>query len=180
MHAVRLITEAKSTPYLFPWRPRSPNAQIYVNMKFAVDTPYEKLETFRAAVEQFLKDRPREWLAFNGFRPTGQYHKLWCSPDSHPQPLPSSLMHSFFFLSEVATALGYVNYMTIAQHRSSWQDIGAILGSKADLMRFNMEVSKQLGMRYISPPLPVDLTIQGSRGIAGEISPQGIAGLAES
>ena len=130
---------------------RSPNAQIYVNLKFAVDTPYEKLETFRAAVEQFLKDRPREWLSFNGFRPT-----------------------------EVATDRGYINYMTIAQHRSSWQEIGAILGSKADLVKFCMEVAKQLDMRYISPPLPVDLTIQGSRGAPGELSPQNIGNLAES
>ena len=130
---------------------RSPNAQIYVNLKFAVDTPYEKLETFRAAVEQFLKDRPREWLSFNGFRPT-----------------------------EVATDRGYINYMTIAQHRSSWQEIGAILGSKADLVKFCMEVAKQLDMRYISPPLPVDLTIQGSRGAPGELSPHNIGSLAES
>jgi len=49
---------------------RSPCAQIFVNMKFALDTPYEKIEIFKAAIEQYLKDRPREWLALVGFRPT--------------------------------------------------------------------------------------------------------------
>ena len=49
---------------------RSPNAVIYVTMKFGIDTPYEKIAIFRSAVEQFLKDRPREWLTFIGFRPT--------------------------------------------------------------------------------------------------------------
>ena len=30
----------------------------------------EAIETFQLAVEQFLKDRPSEWLALSGFRPT--------------------------------------------------------------------------------------------------------------
>ena len=37
---------------------RSKNAQIYVNMMFAIETPYESIETLRAAIEQFLKERP--------------------------------------------------------------------------------------------------------------------------
>lgn len=41
---------------------RSPNAIIAVALKFGIDTEYEKIEVFRSAVEQFLKDRPREWL----------------------------------------------------------------------------------------------------------------------
>jgi hypothetical protein len=38
--------------------------------------------------------------------------------------------------------------------------IGAILASKANLTTFRLEVSRQLDMRYVSPPLPVDLKIQ--------------------
>ena len=49
---------------------RSPNATVFVVLKFGIDTPYEKIAIFRSAVEQFLKDRPREWLTFIGFRPT--------------------------------------------------------------------------------------------------------------
>lgn len=121
---------------------RSPNAQIFVNMKFALDTPYEKFEIFKAAIEQFLKDRPREWLCFGAFRPT-----------------------------EVAVEKGYVNYMTVAQHRNSWQDIGGVLTSKAELMTYELEVAKKLGMKYVSPPLPVDLTVLQS-GQPGELTPQ--------
>ena len=43
---------------------------MYVPLKFGIDTEYEKIEIFRSAVEQYLKDRPREWLSFVGFRPT--------------------------------------------------------------------------------------------------------------
>lgn len=134
---------------------RSPNAQIYVNMKFGIDTPYESIEVFRAAVEQFLKERPREWLAFGGFRPT-----------------------------EVAQDRGFTNYVIIAQHRNSWQHLGGILTSKADLVKFCMEISKQLKMTYTSPSLPVELSMRGSEGAkcdkAREITPANLASLANN
>lgn len=107
---------------------RSPKATIYVHMKFGIDTHFKKIQVFRSAAEQFLKQRPREWAAFIGFRP-----------------------------SDVAIEHGYIGYTLIAQHRESWQKIGAILGSKANLTTYMLEVSKQLRMRYVSPPLPVDL-----------------------
>ncbi|CAB9496794.1 Mechanosensitive ion channel protein [Seminavis robusta] len=112
---------------------RSPNATIYVELKFGIDTPYEKIAIFRAAVEQFLKDRPREWLTFIGFRPT-----------------------------EVAVDRGFLGYKIIAQHRNHWQGVGAILLSKADLTTYCLEVARILDIRYLSPPLPVDLTMNGN------------------
>lgn len=50
------------------------------------------------------------------------------------------------------------------QHRESWQNIGAILTSKADLTSFTLELSKQLGMRYNAPPLPVTLKMARQGG----------------
>ena len=129
---------------------RSPNAQCFVNMKFAIDTPYEKIEIFKAAIEQFLKDRPREWLAFVGFRPT-----------------------------EVAVEKGFINYVTIAQHRSAWQDIGSVLVSKAELVTYELEVAKQLDMKYSAPHLPVDLRMAGQDGNNNELTPKDIMSLAE-
>jgi hypothetical protein len=123
---------------------RSPHAQIFVNMKFSIDTPFEKIVIFKAAVEQFLKDRPREWLAFVGFRPT-----------------------------EVAVERSFINYVTIAQHRSGWQDIGQVLTSKAELVTYELEVAKQLQMSYSSPPLPVDLTMT-SKMPNGEMTPDAL------
>lgn len=116
---------------------RSPNATVYVDLKFGIDTPYEKIAIYRSAVEQFLKDRPREWLTFIGFRP-----------------------------SEVAVEKGYIGYKIIAQHRSHWQGIGAILESKASLTTYCLEVAKQLEMRYHAPPLPVDLSMNGTASSA--------------
>lgn len=97
-------------------------------MKFSIGTDYTKIQVFRSAAEQFLKDRPRQWASFIGFRPT-----------------------------EVVVDRGYISYTLIAQHRESWQKIGAILNSKANLTTYLLEVAKQLGLRYISPSLPVDL-----------------------
>ena len=110
---------------------RSPNAIVYVPLKFGIDTEYEKIEIFRSAVEQYLKDRPREWLTFTGFRPT-----------------------------DVASDRGYIGYKVIAQHRNSWQAVGGILESKASLTTYCLEVSKQLEMRYHAPSLPVELTMK--------------------
>ena len=97
-------------------------------------------------MEEFLKDRPREWLTFVGFRPT-----------------------------EVAVERGFINYVTIAQHRASWQDIGAVLSSKAELVTYELEVAKQLQMRYLSPPLPVNLTLKGTS--TNEMTPDMLKGM---
>ena len=97
-------------------------------MKFGINTHYKKIQVFRSAAEQYLKQRPREFAAMLGFRP-----------------------------SDVAVDRGYIEYILIAQHRESWQKIGSILNSKANLTTYLLEVTKQLGMRYISPALPVEL-----------------------
>jgi hypothetical protein len=41
---------------------RSPLANCYVYMKFSVHVPYTKVLIFRKAVEDFVKERPREWV----------------------------------------------------------------------------------------------------------------------
>lgn len=52
------------------------------------------------------------------------------------------------------------------KHRESWQNIGAILTSKADVTSFTLEVAKQLNMRYNAPPLPVSLRMVGQQDAA--------------
>ena len=52
----------------------------------------------------------------------------------------------------------------IAKHRESWQQIGALLTSKAALSSFAQELSKKMGMRYQSPPMPVDLNVRTKAG----------------
>lgn len=42
----------------------SKQAKLAVFLKFPVSVSYEKLQVFEQAVEQFFKNRPREWAAF--------------------------------------------------------------------------------------------------------------------
>ncbi len=106
-----------------------------------------------------MNARPRQWVALVGFRAT-----------------------------RVEADFGYVEYRIICQHREAWQNIGThlkylqffyfccttnltkrqcsfkkgpILQSKADLSSFCLELSKKLDLRYVSPPMPVNLTTSG-------------------
>ncbi|KAL7461908.1 hypothetical protein ACHAXS_002314, partial [Conticribra weissflogii] len=111
---------------------RSPKAIIYIDIKFGLEVPFAKIKIFQTAVENFVKSRPREWVALIGFRAT-----------------------------RVEVDFGYIEYRIISQHREAWQNIGPILQSKADLASFCLEVSKKLGMRYESPPMPVTVSTSG-------------------
>ena len=90
---------------------------------------------FQSAVEAHVKARPREWLAFCGFR-----------------------------AGAISVDRGFIEYKVVVQHRESWQNIISILDSKARLTTYCLEVAKQLKMRYLSPPLPVDLNIFNANG----------------
>jgi hypothetical protein len=49
--------------------------------------------------------------------------------------------------------------LILTAQREAWQNLGAILASKATVASFCLELSKKLDMRYQSPPLPVDLAV---------------------
>jgi hypothetical protein len=110
---------------------RSPKALIYINLKFGIDVPYNKILLFKEVVETFVKARPREWLSCSGIR-----------------------------CVKVEADLGYVQYVIILQHRDSWQHLGGILEHKAAVMSYCLEIQKKLGMRFLAPPTPVDLTVK--------------------
>jgi len=112
---------------------RSPKAIIAVLIKFGLETPFTKITVFRTAVENFIKARPREWISLVGFRAT-----------------------------RVEADVGYIEYKIVVQHRESWQNIGPVLQSKADLSSFCLEATKKLDMKYESPPMPVNLSTSGS------------------
>lgn len=113
---------------------RSPKAVVYVNLKFGIDVPYGKIQIFRESVMSFVKNRPREWLACSDIRATS-----------------------------VMEDQGYVQYICILQHRESWQNIGAVLKSKADVTSFCLEAQKKLGMRYVTPAMPINLKVSNDR-----------------
>ena len=105
---------------------RSPKAVLNFVMKFGIEVSKEKIAEFGKEVESYVKDRPREWIAFSAYRLTG-----------------------------VEADLGYVEYKIILQHRESWQQIGALLTSKADVQAFAFELSKTLEMDYEQPATPI-------------------------
>lgn len=134
---------------------RSPKAVIVLSVKFGVDVPFKRTEVFKSTVEKFVKSRPREWLSLIAIR-----------------------------ASTVEADLGYVEYAIALQHRESWyvfrrgpvrqavddcgyevvsnmlrsrQNIGPILDSKSIIMRFMLELTKKLELRYKAPALPIEM-----------------------
>ena len=55
---------------------RSPQAYLYTMIQFPVSVTVEKLTHFRNALEQFFKNRPREWLSMVAFRATQVYVRV--------------------------------------------------------------------------------------------------------
>jgi hypothetical protein len=107
---------------------RSPQAVLYIPIRLPIDTPCEKIHLFKAALVQYMKERPREWLSSLAFRNR-----------------------------EIVIDKGYIQYMLTVQHREKWQRIGMLLDSKANLNSYCLAVMKQLDIHYHAPPLPVDM-----------------------
>jgi hypothetical protein len=49
---------------------RSPNAGMYTLLKVQVDVPYDKIQLLHQALEEYVRNRPREWLGLSSFRAT--------------------------------------------------------------------------------------------------------------
>mmetsp|Transcript_12012 Transcript_12012/g.19295 ORF Transcript_12012/g.19295 Transcript_12012/m.19295 type:complete len:1206 (-) Transcript_12012:575-4192(-) len=111
---------------------RSPNAIVYVVMRFGIETPYRKIEVFKSAVERFVHARPREWSSLLGFR-----------------------------VSRIEADQGFIEYTAALMHRERWQNIVPILNSRNTMHAYCLELAKKLDMRYKNPPLPVDLRMPG-------------------
>ncbi|CAJ1957656.1 unnamed protein product [Cylindrotheca closterium] len=112
---------------------RSPNARFTIFLFFPIETKYETLTLFRGAIEEYMKARPRKWLAFNSFR-----------------------------VLDIVTDKGYMRVELRVQHREAWQNPPAIYDSRGNLVSFCNEVQKLLGMQYKMPPIPIDVRAEHS------------------
>ena len=130
---------------------KSPKATTYVYLKFGIDIPYSRVMIFKNVVENFVKERPRQYTKLDGFRAT-----------------------------VVEADLGYIKYVVVLQHIESWQNIGNVLQAKADVASFCLEVSKKMDMRYIAPPLPIDLSLVGRSFLPGEAAEIGLTNFAST
>eukprot|EP00977_Amphora_coffeiformis_P012336 scaffold3043_cov180-Amphora_coffeaeformis.AAC.28 len=108
---------------------------------FPLNTPYQKLVLFKRAVEEYMRARPREWRALNGFRCNMVYAKE-----------------------------NYMEYIIVIQHREAWQEVGQVLDSKANLTSYCQEVARQLDMEYQAPQVPIHLTQGASAGLTQDRS----------
>ena len=62
-----------------------------------------------------------------------------------------------------------VEYVFVAQHRENWANTGALKDSLADVSYFALELTKRMEMRYVAPPMPINLnrTTNSSSGGGG-------------
>jgi Mechanosensitive ion channel len=109
---------------------RSPTARFVIFLYFPFDTRYETIEIMMVSVEEYLKARPREWLALNAFR-----------------------------VNHLQGEQAWMRVEVVVQHRESWQNVGTVLDSKGNLMSYCAEVQKMLGVQYKAPPMPIDLNL---------------------
>ena len=106
-----------------------------IRMKFGINTSSQQINLFQSALEKFIEDRPQEYHNTLGFR-----------------------------LNTVVADLGYIEYMIVVQCRSSWQKIASVLDSRAKVNSFCLELQKQLDMRYVAPPMPINLNLNKPDG----------------
>jgi hypothetical protein len=110
---------------------RSPRAVMNFTMQFGIDVSSSTIDEFKAELTEYIKSKPREWLVFTSFR-----------------------------MSAIEADQGYYEYKSTLQHRESWQQVAALQNSLADVQRRALAISREKGMTYRSPPLPVELTMK--------------------
>mmetsp|Transcript_17151 Transcript_17151/g.41621 ORF Transcript_17151/g.41621 Transcript_17151/m.41621 type:complete len:1437 (-) Transcript_17151:162-4472(-) len=111
----------------------------YVTLRFGIDVTFDQIEIFREGLALYVEQRPREWS------------KLWAVR-----------------AMQVQSDQGFVEYSVILEHVDNWQNLDGILYSRGQVRSFCHELAKQLQMRYVSPSLPVNLTIHGGSGVGNE------------
>ena len=79
--------------------------------------------------------------------------------------------HVTFLLNHVALFIArcrFVAYRAVLQHQDSWQNVGVVLASKADVGAFILDMSKTLKMGCTTPSVPVEMTFKPSpRDVVG-------------
>ncbi|MGH7955314.1 MAG: hypothetical protein ACREOZ_05070, partial [Gloeomargaritales cyanobacterium] len=110
---------------------RSPRALVGVNILFNVDTTFEDVQKFRSHIEQYIKERSRQWVAL-----------------------------VFFRSQNIDLSKGAVEYMVKLQHRKSWQEEAIICQSRADLMNCCDAFAEKLGIRFTPGPGSMEVQLK--------------------
>jgi len=106
---------------------RSDKPNIYLNLKFSVESSPQQRQMFKRRMTAFVKERPRQWIKVVDFRNT-----------------------------RVEADLGFVEYVLVIQHREKWQNLAAILTSRGEVFDYAVELQKKLNMNYKAAYVPID------------------------
>eukprot|EP00980_Cylindrotheca_fusiformis_P014033 scaffold3670_cov124-Cylindrotheca_fusiformis.AAC.9 len=109
---------------------RSGRAYLSFTMKFGLSVPSETTTSFKEQLIEYVKSKPREWYAFFAFR-----------------------------ITNIEASQGYVEYIIVVEHRESWQQVWGLLESLGDLRAVAFELSRELGMGYKAPTMPIELNM---------------------
>jgi len=124
---------------------RSPQAVKNFTMKFGLAVDAKTIEAFQEDLTAYVKSKPREWIKVSAFR-----------------------------IVAIEASLGYVEVKIVLQHRESWQQIGALLNSLADVEGYAFELSKKLNMTYKAPCMPIEMTLTPPASRQGIFEDNGI------
>lgn len=103
---------------------RSPDAAVWFQFPYRANLMEDgNMDKLKAALEVYARENPRSWHSFSYFR----------VDEVHPH------------LEKLVVTIGL-------QHRSSWQDLVAVLEAKAKVMCWLMEYSRKLGLIYDELP----------------------------
>ena len=109
---------------------RSPRAMMFFLAKFGIGVSLETITKYKQRLIEYVKSKPREWLAFTAFR-----------------------------MTRMEADLGFVEYKVIMTHRESWQQNAALLSSLADVQAYGFKLVQEMNMGYKSPSLPVEMRL---------------------
>ena len=109
---------------------RSPRATVFFLAKFGIGVSIDTISKYRERLTDYVKSKPREWIAFSAFR-----------------------------MTRFEADLGYVEYKIILQHREAWQQMPAILTSLGDVQAYGFMLVQEMNMGYKSPSLPVEMRL---------------------
>lgn len=101
---------------------RSSNALVTLTLKYTLKMTDEEASALEDALNQYVKNLPRNWVGVIGFRS-----------------------------DELDPDFEYIQYTMRIQHRKTWQDANEIVKDKAKLLKFMYETASKLGIVYSTP-----------------------------
>lgn len=92
--------------------------KVAIRIKFCSSASEQEIASFHCKLEGFIRDRPKEWVQTTSFR-----------------------------CVEINADLDYIEFSLTLQHTLSWQNLAAILESKAFVVAYATQLQIEMGIR---------------------------------